>query len=165
MAEPIRMIERREETPEERRDRALAKLADQLALEEKAALRALELLALAEEKGLLPMLTALLARGDRVLAHAVDLLARDEYASALQNAIGLAQALGKFDPGALAKLVDGAAAGLADAQKQAEGSAKSLGIFELLGLLKDPDVAYAIRFCVGFLSGLGKSLRQERAPE
>ncbi|WP_206832053.1 DUF1641 domain-containing protein [Alicyclobacillus fructus] len=165
MAEPIRIIERREETPEERRQRALERLTDAVIQEEQAAERLIHLVALAEEKGLLPMLTALLERGDRVLAHLVDLLAREEYASALQNAIGLAQALGKFDPDMLMKLVDSASAGLGKAKQEAQKDDKPLGLFELLALLKDPNVSYAIRFMLRFLSGMGQMLRSEPSSE
>jgi len=165
VAEPIRVIERREETLEERRQRVLERLADAVVHEEQAAERLIQLVALAEDKGLLPMLTALLERGDRVLAHVVDLLARDEYTSALQNAIGLAQSLGKFDPDVLAKLVDGVAGGLADAKEATTADGKPLGVFELLALLKDPNVSYAIRFLLRFFSGMGKALRSQGSPD
>ncbi|WP_206885321.1 DUF1641 domain-containing protein [Alicyclobacillus mali (ex Roth et al. 2021)] len=165
MGEPIRVIERRGETLEERRQRVLERLADAVVHEEQAAERLIQLVALAEDKGLLPMLTALLERGDRVMAHVVDLLARDEYASALQNAIGLAQALGKLDSEVLANLVDGVAEGLADVKQATVADGKPLGIFELLALLKDPNVSYAIRFLLRFLSGMGKALRTPVSPD
>ena len=80
----------------------------------------------------------------------------------VQNAIGLAQALGKLDADVLTKLVDGVAGGAGRRSYTPRAMrGRPLGVFELLALLKDPNVSASIRFLLRFLSGMGKVLRED----
>lgn len=121
-------------------------------------IQALKVLQAMEDRGMLDILLALLQRGEGVLAHVVDVLAKPEVTSSLETLIKSVQALGKLNSVGLLKTLDGVTAGL-DRVAEAAPPEQHLGVYDVLRRLKDPDVNAGLAFALDFLQGMGRAVR------
>lgn len=132
-------------------DAALAAHADSV-------VAAVALLQALQDRGLLDLFRGLATQGDELLGVLAGLMARSGYADGLQTVFALMQGLGRLDAGDLADFMQAAAVGMREARSAASDS-RTLGVFDLLAQLKDPDVGVALTASVAFLKGMGSALR------
>jgi uncharacterized protein YjgD (DUF1641 family) len=108
--------------------------------------------------GVLEFLTALLEQKDSVLHLLIGELDKPGVKKAVNNLEQLADFLGSVPPDTLHRTLQAAGRGfdkMGQAQ-QASGN-DSLSIFQLLGSLKNPDIARALRTILAFLEGFGQA--------
>ncbi|GMA58351.1 uncharacterized protein YjgD (DUF1641 family) [Alicyclobacillus sacchari] len=172
MGEPITSIQRTQPDPLQSRAASLERVAAHLAADEEGVIAGLRLLGALEEKGLLPLLTALVERGDRVLARGVDVLHTSSGISALQTAVTLLQWVGKLDSNSVSTLFTALDAGVKRAglkseevNRRAQGNSRPIGIYDILAKLQDPSVNTAIGYLFEFLAGMGEALREAGLPK
>ncbi|WAH41120.1 DUF1641 domain-containing protein [Alicyclobacillus fastidiosus] len=160
MANSITSIVRPVETEAEIEARRLERVRTQTAIDADGIVEGMKLLQAMHDKGLLEILVALFDRGDKVMSKLVDILSTPGATNALQTALAALQGIGKIDGAAVAKSLDGVAAGV-DRVANAQLSTKPMSVFELLKQLRDPDVSAALRLGLEFLKGVGNSVRQQ----
>ncbi|EJY54772.1 hypothetical protein URH17368_2614 [Alicyclobacillus hesperidum URH17-3-68] len=139
-------------------DAALAKQKIEQALVDHAdgVIDGLALLQACEERGLLPLLRALLEQGDDVLRIVLNLVSRPEITGGLKNGIGALQFLGAIPPESMSRLFEAASTGF----KEATGVPVNarMGVYDALKALRDPDVGRALAVALAFLKGMGRGL-------
>ncbi|HEY1389339.1 MAG TPA: DUF1641 domain-containing protein [Ktedonobacterales bacterium] len=159
MAKPTNVIARTVTTPEDKRATAREALLEGASDNSPALREALALLQSLHQRGILDALVALFEKGDDVLGIAMDTLAQPAYSSGAKNALVLAQTLSALDEETMARsqrMVVGGVRGFANARPPA----KPLGVFDLLRVLKDPDVSAGLAATLGLLKGIGAAQRQ-----
>ncbi|MCL6637423.1 MAG: DUF1641 domain-containing protein [Alicyclobacillus sp.] len=158
MAKPVTTVVMPANAAGEQQAARLAELRAEAAAGSDALQAALQLLQALHERGVLELLTALFARGDRVLNSLVELLSQAETVRAMQNLLTLAAQIGQLDPQRWERCLAGVAAGL-QAAAVTPPPARPLGVFELLRQLKDPDVSAGLAAGLAFLKAVGKITR------
>ncbi|NMP24209.1 DUF1641 domain-containing protein [Sulfobacillus harzensis] len=117
-----------------------------------------------QEAGVLRFVRALLEQRQPIAEQVMAKMDTDPTKRGIKNAITLAMGLGSlpedFGPRVMQALQHG--------MKRAESAshapdADKMSIWQLMGMLKDPDVARAIHYLMGFLEGLGKALGSEES--
>lgn len=121
--------------------------------------QALGLLQDLEERGVLPLLRALVEQGDDVLKVLLALVTREEYLGGIKNLIAIAQLLTAIPPSAMESMVHGVKHGVHEAANNEPKS--DLGVYDLVKQLRDPDVSRAISFAMSFLKGMGSQLGEQ----
>lgn len=152
MAEAIKSIVREPADEQETRrqiDAALAENADGVA-------QALTLLQQLQERGILPLVSALVEQGDDVLKVLLTLLKREEYLGGVKNLIAIVELLTAIPPQAMESMVHGMKNGIHEASQSKPN--EEMGVYDLLQGLRDPDVSRAISYGLNFLRGMGKQL-------
>lgn len=84
---------------------------------------------------------------------------RPPVTNALNNAMAAAGVLTELDPETTQKLVGGLSKGLQRAEEGIQSN-KKVGVFDLVKLLRDPDVNRVMRFTIDLLKGLGEGLKK-----
>lgn len=125
-----------------------------------AIVEALGLLQDLEERGVIPLLRALVEQGDDVLKVILALVSRDEVAGGLKNLISVFQMFTAIEPGAMEKLFSGVENGVKEAVQVTDAK---MGIYDMLKAFRDPDVSRAIAFALSFLKGMGRSMAPSEA--
>lgn len=117
----------------------------------------LELVSILREKGLLEVATAFLEQGHDLLEIAVNQANRQETSAVLKNGIALMQGFSKLDPA----LLTAAFGGLSEASERiADGEdSKVTDIWDMLKVMKDPDVLRGASAFLTILQSFGKHLR------
>jgi uncharacterized protein YjgD (DUF1641 family) len=117
----------------------------------------LELIRLLDERGFLRFSTDLLREEDRV----VEVLSKRVHPGDLRRAVAnlevLVRTFREIDPTALAGLAQAVPSALVEAHR-AESDAP-MGLFEMLSVLREPEVNRGVRMVLGFLRGVGRSSR------
>ncbi|WP_040288845.1 DUF1641 domain-containing protein [Alicyclobacillus hesperidum] len=170
MGEPITSIQRPQTAAIKSRQSTHERVMAQLASDEEGVIAGLRLLGALEDKGLLPLFTAMVERGDQVLARGVEALNTPSGISTLQIAITLLQWVGKLDPDSVSTLLTALTAGVnrvagkdgGTAVSVSASGARPLGIYDLLAKFQDPSVNTAIAYLFEFLAGMGEALRAAR---
>lgn len=158
MAQAIQQLKTTVKSEEDIRAEHLEDIRDEAAQDADGLINAIKLLQAMNDKGILELLLALFERGDKVMGHLVDVLAKPGAANALQTALVAVQSLGTLNPTAVSQTISGLAGGL-DRVAEAPERSKPIGMFELMRKLKDPDVNAAIVFGLDFLQGMGRAVR------
>lgn len=112
------------------------------------------------EKGLLDFLVGLLEQGNDVARAVVNMLTKSGSSAGLKTMMAAVKGLSTLDAEALATTMHGVSVGLKNLAN-VEIESKSMGIFDLMRAIKDPDVNAAIRGGLAFLKGLGQVIRAE----
>ncbi|MDP9728323.1 DUF1641 domain-containing protein [Alicyclobacillus tolerans] len=119
----------------------------------------LKLLQELSDKGLLDFLVGLLEQGQNIAKVLVDFAAQTAQSKSLQSIISLASEVSNLDGEALGRTLKGVTAGLSK-MAESEPNGRPMGIFELLRMMKDPDVSAALQSGFAFLKGMGQALRK-----
>ncbi|MFD1673194.1 DUF1641 domain-containing protein [Alicyclobacillus fodiniaquatilis] len=127
--------------------------------------QALGLLQDLEERGVLPLTRALIEQGDDVVKIILALANNPAYAGGLKNALALVKGVAAVQPETMATLSNSVQAGLQEAAAVQTQEESSLGVYDALKALRDPDVNRAISFGLAFLKGMGKALAQPEDAE
>lgn len=112
-----------------------------------------------EEAGVLSFLRALLEERTLLMEQLVTKLDSEPTKRGLKNGVTLLMALGALPEGVANSLAATLNAGLRSAEKaESSPEAEKMSIWILMGMLKNPDVARAIHYLMGFLEGMGQHL-------
>ncbi|MFD6441289.1 DUF1641 domain-containing protein [Peribacillus sp. NPDC060186] len=158
MAKPITKIDEPTFTEKEKQDQTLEKVLQDLSQNADGIKETIKLLQELHESGILGAINNLVEAKEKVAKIAVGQMLRPPVTNALNNAMAAAGALTELDPEVTQKLVGGLSKGL---QKAEEGFRvnKKVSVFDLVKLMRDPDVNRVIRFSIDLLKGLGEGLK------
>lgn len=155
MAKATKVIHRIERSEEELRRRDLESIETQL-LDHKEAIDSLfEILKHLKDRGVLEMVTALFAQGDKVMDILVKTVDNDETTNTMKNLLLMLGTLGTLNVQQLEPLILKVNTGIARIAELDEKEGK-MGYFTLLRTLNDPDVKRAMAVGVAFMKGLGE---------
>ncbi|MFC7394913.1 DUF1641 domain-containing protein [Scopulibacillus cellulosilyticus] len=155
MASPIQKIERMKIDPEVQKQQETDQLLSALLDNKEAILSLIDIVDKLQDRGILDLLNALFGQGDKVLAIAARELNKPGISNTLDHTMNLAQMVGNLEVQKLKGLIDHVNAGIDEAEKQVNSGEKT-SLFDLIKVLKDPDVNRAVTALVGFLKGAGK---------
>lgn len=168
MAQPIQQIVHQ---PRDERREAQARVEEAVIQSADGIVDGLRLLQACEEKGLIPIVRALVEQGDDVLRVVVHAISRKGVTDGLKNLIGIVQFLSVVPPEDMERVFHAVASGLERATEQSEANAR-LGVYDLLRALRDPDVGRSLAMLFAFLKGMGSGLAEpgesahkDRGPE
>jgi uncharacterized protein YjgD (DUF1641 family) len=114
-----------------------------------------------EAAGVLRFVRAVLEQREPIAAQVMHKLDTEPTKTGLKNVLTLAMGLGELPDGFGTTLMHALAVGASRAgEASQEPDADKMSIWALMGMLKDPDVARAMHYVMGFLQGLGKALAQ-----
>lgn len=159
MATPIKHISKKQLTPEELRLQRLFELETQLASQQQALHKLLELTGELDKAGILDAVNAMVKARENLTEIAVHQAAREPVTTLINNLMNAAGALTAVDPATTAKLAASIQRGLSEAEMQQTNSRK-IGPLGLWKALRDPDINRSIRFGMDFLKGMGKELKR-----
>lgn len=156
MAEQITNIKRLVTSEETRRQDDLNEVEAAIADNKESVLAAIELSRNLHDKGLLNILNGMLSQGEDVLDTAIKEINKPQNADVIANGIGLTLMLGTLDVDRLKilmkKVNQGVRVATADrAEEDGPGN-----VFQLMKLLKDPEINRSIGMLVNFLKGMGR---------
>ncbi|TCP23808.1 uncharacterized protein YjgD (DUF1641 family) [Scopulibacillus darangshiensis] len=158
MARPVTKIERMTVDPDVQEAKEREEVIAALMENKEAVLSVITLVDKLQDRGILDLLIALFGQGDKVLSIAARELNKPGVADTLDHLMNAAQMLGKLEINKMKGLVDNVNAGIEEAEKRVE-SGETTSLFDLMKLLKDPDVNRAVTASVGFLKGAGKGIK------
>jgi uncharacterized protein YjgD (DUF1641 family) len=158
MAKPITKIDEPVLTEKEIQAQSLDKVLQDLSQNADGIIETIKLLQELYDSGILGAINNLVAAKEQVAKIVVGQMLRPPVTTAINNAMAAAGAITEIDPETTKKLMGGLSKGL---QKAEEGfqSNKKVGVFELVKLIRDPDVNRVIKFSLNLLKGLGEGLR------
>lgn len=155
MAKPISTIERLAVSDETKREQDLKEIEASLANHKEAVLETIDLLGHLHDRGILSLLNGLFSQGDEVFRILVQELNKPNNSRVLENLLGLAGVLGSIDIDRLKMLAEKANNGLKEAT-ETDAAQQPSNVFELLKVLKDPEINRSIGMMVQFFKGMGK---------
>ncbi|HET7658278.1 MAG TPA: DUF1641 domain-containing protein [Bacillales bacterium] len=155
MAKPISTIESIVIDEETRKRLDLDEVESALAERKDAVLETVELIGHLHDRGILSLLNGLFAEGDEVFRIAVKEINKPDHSDMIQNLVGLVSVLGKLDIESLKDFAEKANRGLKEATDVDPDNGPS-NIFQLLKVLKDPEINRGITMMLHFLKGMGK---------
>lgn len=119
-----------------------------------------------EQAGILRLVRALLEQRQPVAEQLIMKLDTEPTKQGIKNALTLAMGWGRISEETVKVLVEAVAQGLRQAQKASHSpAADKMSIWALVGLLKNPDIARALHYLMGFLEGIGRALNDAPPPE
>ncbi|MBH8599625.1 MULTISPECIES: DUF1641 domain-containing protein [unclassified Thermoactinomyces] len=158
MANPISVIKKRVLSEEEKKQQSLNQLKADLAENETALKKTLELVRELHDSGILEAVQAILKAKEEIAKITVSQLTRKPVINIINNLMGAAGTLAEIDPELTQKLLKSVASGMEEAGEHLQKN-KKVGIFDLVKVLSDPDINRAISFSIHFLKGMGKGLK------
>ncbi|GEK57214.1 DUF1641 domain-containing protein [Marinococcus halophilus] len=168
MAERITHIEKLKFSEEELKQRDMEELQSQL-LDNKESLEKMVRTAnLLDESGLLDMANGLLSEGDKVLNVAVNAMNTEGSTNMLKNLLLLAGEAGKLDVESMQPILLKLNKGLervAKMEEEKEDTKQTVNIFQLLKLLRDPEVNHTLSLGIAFMRGMGETGKPEMERE
>lgn len=159
MATPITHINKKQLTHEELKLERLFELESQLAEQQQALHKLLEIIGELDKAGILDAVNAMVKAREDLTEIAVHQAVREPVTTLINNMMNAAGALTQIDPATTAKLASSVQRGLSEAEAKGAENRK-IGPFGLLKALLNPDVNRSIRFGMHFLKGMGKELKQ-----
>jgi uncharacterized protein YjgD (DUF1641 family) len=160
MAAPIKAIQKQVWTDEELKQQKLEDLKTLLTDNEEALNKILDIVGELNDIGVLEAVNAMLQAKEKIAKIALGQVNREPITNMINNLMGAASALTNLDPELTKKLVSSVTLGLDEGSKHLQANNK-IGIFDLLKVLKDPDINRAVGFGIHFMKGLGKGLKDE----
>lgn len=146
-------------SPEQAQADARAALLATVADNAEALADMVKLAALLKESGILDIANAILAQRKAIVDQLVGIANQPGSAGGIKTLIALAQGIGQVDAASLGKAISAASAGLS-AMTKTDIDDKPMGIFELLRVMKDPDVSQGLHRGMAFLKGLGQAMSE-----
>ncbi|OLZ08122.1 DUF1641 domain-containing protein [Sulfobacillus thermosulfidooxidans] len=155
MAQPITNIVRKHPSLDEQWDELKAQLIN----DKETAEALLRFARAAQDAGVLPFLTGLLEQKNSVLHILMEELNQDSVKKAINNGEQIAALLGNIPQNAFHNAIEALGQGLTHmGSLPATDTHEGMSIFQLLGSLKNPDIARGLRALLGFLEGFGQAL-------
>jgi uncharacterized protein YjgD (DUF1641 family) len=159
MAKPISTVQKRERTEEEQKQDTMNRLLTTLTDHPDGLQQTVKLLQELHESGILPALQSLLVAKEHVATIAVQQLLRPPVTNMINNAMAAGGALSSIDPETTKKLMGSLASGLAKAE-EGIASKQTTGVWDLVKVMKDPDINRALTFGLNLLKGMGQGLQE-----
>ncbi len=158
MARPITKIDEPILTEKEIQDQSLNNVLKDLSQNADGIKETIRLLQELHKSGILGAINNLVEAKEQVAKIAVGQMLRPPVTNALNNAMAAAGILTETDPETTKKLMGGLSKGL---QKAEEGfrENKKVGVFDLIKLMRDPDVNRVIKYSLDLLKGVGEGLK------
>lgn len=160
MAAPIKMIQKQERTEEEIKQQKLDDLKELLANNEDALNQMFNIVGELNDIGMLEAANSMLKAKEPIAKIVLGQVTREPVTNLINNMMGAAGALTELDPELTKKLIASLLVGLEEGNEHLESN-KKVGVFDLMKVLKDPDINRAIGFGLHFLKGMGKGLKEE----
>lgn len=157
MATPITRIKKKQLSPEELKLQRLFELETEVAEQQQALKKVLELTGELDKAGILDAVNAMVKARENLTEIAVHQASREPVTTLINNLMNAAGALTAIDPATTAKLASSVQRGLSEAEAR-QADSRKISLFGLLKALRDPDVNRSIRFGLHFLKGMGKEL-------
>jgi len=158
MAKPITKVEAPVFNEKEKQNQALEKVLQDLSRNTDGIKETIKLLQELHESGILGAINNLVEAKEDVAKIAVEQMLRPPVTNALNNAMAAAGVLTELDPEITKKLVGGLSTGLQRAEEGLRAN-KKVNVFDLVKLIRDPDVNRVVRFSIDLLKGLGEGLK------
>ncbi|MBT2656084.1 DUF1641 domain-containing protein [Bacillus sp. ISL-18] len=156
MAKAIKQIERIEITEEERRKQDLQEIENSLLKNKDALLDTLDLLKHMHARGVIPLLSGLFAEGDKVLQILIKKADTKETANTLKNLLLMVGVLGTINVKQLEPILLKLNAGIARVSESKDDD-DTIGYFDIVRSLKDPEINRSIALFFEFLKGMGSA--------
>lgn len=159
MGKPITTIAKEELTQEQVKMRKLDRLVNDISMHSDGLKQTMELLQELHESGIMEIVVSLLRAKEKVAKIAIDQMVRPPVTNIINNAMAAVGALSEMEPDTTEKLVKSLFNGI----KKAEVGLKSgekVGVFDLLKVLKDPDINRSLVFGLNLLKGMGEGLKE-----
>ncbi|QNG61683.1 DUF1641 domain-containing protein [Metabacillus idriensis] len=158
MARPITKIDEPILSEKEIQDQSLNNVLEDLSQNADGIKETIQLLQELHKSGILGAINNLVEAKEQVAKIAVGQMLRPPVTNALNNAMAAAGILTEIDPETTKKLMGGLTKGL---QKAEEGirTNKKVGVFDLVKLMRDPDVNRVIKYSLDLLKGLGEGIK------
>lgn len=159
MAIPITSIKKNERTPEEIEAEKLAQLQKQVAEQEQALKKILDITGELDAMGVIDAAQAMLHAKEKLAGIAVGQISREPITNLINQGLGAAGVFSSIDAEMTTKLMASVKKGLDEAELQ-NGNSEKIGVMALMKSLNDPDINRAIKFGLHFLKGMGKGLNE-----
>jgi len=165
MAKAITTIIRRELTTEQCQAEGLAAVTEALANHAESVAAFIKMIDALHSSGTLALMTALLEQAPGVIQILAQQAEKPEGIKVLGNVIGLLPLLSSLDVTALARMSDAASQAFGSHDGSGHGGetstssagGKPLGVFGLLGLMRDPEVSAGIQRMMEFVKVAGRA--------
>ncbi|HEY4531730.1 MAG TPA: DUF1641 domain-containing protein [Kurthia sp.] len=158
MATPINSIRKNVLTDEQITEQKLDSLKQLVSENDSAVQQILKLVGELDSIGALEAANKMLEAKEEVANIALGQLTSKPVTNMINNMMGAAGALASLDPAVTEKLVGGLMSGVDEANKAVTENDK-ISTFQLVRMMKDPDVNRAMNFGIHFLKGLGSNLK------
>lgn len=153
MATPINSIRKNVLTDEQITEQKLDSLKQLVSENDSAVQQILKLVGELDSIGALEAANKMLEAKEEVANIALGQLTSKPVTNMINNMMGAAGALASLDPAVTEKLVGGLMSGVDEANKAVAENDK-ISTFQLVRMMKDPDVNRAMNFGIHFLKGL-----------
>jgi uncharacterized protein YjgD (DUF1641 family) len=160
LAAPISAIKKHELTDEQKKQQKLEDLTTLLSEHDEALNKIMGIVGELNDLGVLEAANAMLQAKEKIAKIALGQITREPITNMINNLMSAAGALTSIDPELTKKLADSVAAGVDEGSKHLQSN-KKIGMFDLVKVLKDPDINRAIGFGIHFMKGLGKGLKAD----
>ncbi|AIY05529.1 hypothetical protein Plano_1564 [Planococcus sp. PAMC 21323] len=159
MASPITQIKKKEWTAEEIRQQKLYELETLIAEQNEALNKLLAITGDLDDAGVLDAVLAMVKAKEGITEVVMGQATREPVTNLINNMMSAAGALTAINPASTERLTSSMVIGLKEAEAQ-NHNGKKLGLFQMIGAIRDPDVNRAIKFGFNFLKGMGKGLNK-----
>lgn len=156
MAKQITNIKHLVTSEETRRQNDLNEVEAAIADNKEAVLSAIDLTRHLHDKGLLDIMNGALSQGEEVLDIAVKEINKTQNSNVIANGVGLALMLGTLDVDRLKVLTEKLNQGVREATADGTEEDGPSNVFQLMKLLKDPEINHSLGLLVNFLKGMGR---------
>jgi uncharacterized protein YjgD (DUF1641 family) len=160
LATPITRIKKKQLTPEELKLQRLFELETEVAEQQQALKKVLEITGELDKAGILDAVNALVKAREDLTEIAVHQANREPVTTLINNLMNAAGALTAIDPATTAKLASSVQRGFGEAEA-GQADSRKISLFGLLKALRDPDINRSIRYGLHFLKGMGKELERK----
>ncbi len=157
MASPITQINRQSPTEEEIREQDLERLAEGAAKSNPGLLMFMDIIQEMYEAGYLDIVHGMVKNREKVLPHAFDFIKVSGMPVVMKNAVTGLQFLSTLEPHKVQRTMNAVSKGLNKAL-DTETEEDQKGFFDLLRMMKDPDVNRSITMMLNFLKSMGEQL-------
>ncbi len=162
MAKAITKINKRVPDPVEEQRQAIEQLIEMTADSRNALFELMEIAQRLEEFGMLEAVRAMLNKGHKVSALAIQEMNKPGTYRLVKNMIGMVEFLSAMEPAATTGLTNGLSKGMEKATESLQNKEQT-NVWDLLKVLKDPDINAAMTAGLSFLKGIGEHLRVSSA--
>lgn len=158
MAKPITKIDEPILTEKEKQDQSLKGVLQDLSQNADGIKETMQLLQELHESGILGAINNLVEAKEQVAKIAVGQMLRPPVTNAINNAMAAGGLLTEMNPETTKKLMGGLSKGLQKAEEGLQAN-KKVSVFDLVRLMRDPDVNRVLKFSIDLLKGLGEGLK------
>ncbi|MCZ8513721.1 DUF1641 domain-containing protein [Paenibacillus filicis] len=160
MAKPIATIRKQIPTENERKKQSLDQLSADLAENDAALKKTIEIVRELHDSGILEAVQSMLKAKESIAKIVLNQATREPVTNLINNLMGAAGLLTSLDTELTKKLAGSVVQGMDEGSKHLQSNNK-ISMFDLLKVLNDPDINRAIGFGIYFMKGLGKGLKEE----